>query len=466
MPYRRGRARGRPRARCGGREAARPRGRGGAARPSSVLERSGNSSGPSSSTASSFVRTVLERSGNVKTPLDPDIFEQHICNSCGIDKVGGFFKYEQQMRKTNLDRMFHKDKGDIPAAKKFVVRVPCPLAHPELCADTHSHILPSIQKTARSLRNFLKGAPTGSVHCLRFVGPGQDVIAFFAISYKRGSQPAVSIYMPCTFSTDSLLVRVCEENGPLKLDPLLDCVMDTTFLGRVMARTQVDEVFVAHAPVESRVSYTSVLLFSDWVSRIRETQVFPVMYRIPKCVSSTLTKGLRSVQEAPVKYVLPKVASAEADEPQDHPSDVSDEPESGDSDATVGVSQSGSEHPDPEEAQPVPPPALPLPPVPVGAVRWGPWSISPVNRQSIHSGWGGNCLCHTNGGGGNPCQKNMAFGTNTPQETKCLIKKWLLMGLEIPAGPQSRTQHALDVKRSMIPLEDEASLDALAAQLV
>ena len=167
-----------------------------------------------------------------------------------------------------------------------------------------------------------------------------------------------------------------------------------------------------------------------------------------------------------MKYVLPKVASAEAAEPQDHPSDVSDEPESGASDATVVLSQSGSEHPDPEEAQPVPPPALPMPPVPVGAVRWGPWSISPVNRQGIHTGWGGNCLCHTNGGGGNPCQKNMAFGANTSQETRCLIKKWLLMGRDIAtAGPQSRTQHAIDIRRSMIPLEDEASLDALAAQL-
>ena len=104
------------------------------------------------------------------------------------------------------------------------------------------------------------------------------------------------------------------------------------------------------------------------------------------------------------------------------------------------------------------------------AIGWGPkpWAIAEIWHGGVHIGWGGTCRCHTNGW--NPlqvCKKALLFGDNTSDETRCLIKQWLIMGQAIsPSSYNGKMRHVQGVRRNRIPLRPEHELDADAASLM
>ena len=196
----------------------------------------------------------------MREPFPEESFEQLARDAVGAsaqDTPPGFVKCEEVLRPALVEKMFHRDEGDIPDAEVFRYYVPCTLAHPELCAEEDAWCLANIKQAAKSLRHALQGALVGSFHCIRFVWPChpplilREEISFFSLCYARGGNPVVSVFSPCAFDVGTGLIAVTQLEGASL--PMHDFVMDVTFLGRVMARSRqqlVREIYVSAAPTD------------------------------------------------------------------------------------------------------------------------------------------------------------------------------------------------------------------------
>ena len=79
--------------------------------------------------------------------------------------------------------------------------------------------------------------------------------------------------------------------------------------------------------------------------------------------------------------------------------------------------------------------------------------------------WDANCIRHINSTG-LACKKSLTLATDTPDQCRCRVKQWLLMGTRVSSGHlQGRKKHVTDIKRHMIHVLDEAELDAEAGAL-
>jgi hypothetical protein len=101
------------------------------------------------------------------------------------------------------------------------------------------------------------------------------------------------------------------------------------------------------------------------------------------------------------------------------------------------------------------------------AIPFGPWSISELWPGGVFSGYGANCYRHRNCWQNASCKRQFRFAGNTPDETRCIAKQWLLMGLPIRCDLRNgKHQHMDAVARSAIPILPEAELDRRAAALL
>ena len=88
--------------------------------------------------------------------------------------------------------------------------------------------------------------------------------------------------------------------------------------------------------------------------------------------------------------------------------------------------------------------------------------------KDVLVGYGANCHRHRNTWQpGAACKRAFRFCGNTPDETRCLAKKWLLMGLPICSGLRNgKFKHLSNIAREDIPIVPEGELDRRAAELV
>ena len=97
---------------------------------------------------------------------------------------------------------------------------------------------------------------------------------------------------------------------------------------------------------------------------------------------------------------------------------------------------------------------------------FGPWSVSAIYRHGVHIGYGGNCGRHHNIWQPHlQCKRSFTFAGMSPDETRQIAKKWLLMGHSIPNDSDSRRRHLHQIKRRHIPLVPEHVLDTEAASI-
>ena len=82
-------------------------------------------------------------------------------------------------------------------------------------------------------------------------------------------------------------------------------------------------------------------------------------------------------------------------------------------------------------------------------------------------GYGVTCGCHLNkyDSPNTECKRQLFLGKEPMTETECRarLKAWLLLGADIPMGPDSREQHMQIMPRGISPLEEEAVYDRRAA---
>ena len=248
-----------------------------------------------------------------------------------------------------------------------------------------------------------------------------------------------------------------------------------------MAHKQVDAVYCSAAPVDSRVpeSADSAFLVPDWRHQlgVNEKIVFPPPAAVPTTGDSAaarmMKQGLKSVQPDAVGAAKRNARNMRVRFPCVLGEDDAAEWHSDSDGGPPGSAEDDiGEEPGPAIVDPAPPaaPQVPDPALPQNQqIPWGPfpWSLSKLMTGGVFSGWGANCLCHHNHGDAVRCTKSFLFSTNTEAETRCIAKKWLLMGVEIPKwDPDGRQQHVIDIRRNQIPLVDEDVLDAAADALL
>jgi hypothetical protein len=413
-----------------------------------------------------FLRTIVDGLGDRRTPFTSTHFEAYVRTKLGVPsgaRTPGFTAYEEPLRDEFDHKLFRIDQGEIDDAEVFEYYTPCGLAHPELCANDHSWCLPQIREASKNLGAILKGSSDGSFHWLRFGGHAESA-TWFALSYRRGGNPKLVVLSPCVADYDKLVVCLdcdSDDKGPFEQ------LIEKTFVGRIVACSRdacVDEIFYAPAPIDEARLPASICegaLLLNWEEIVRSTEVrvFPSSQKAAKVkVDRTFKKGLASLIEKP------------SHPPRRHAGIRHVIPGGGDE---VSDSESSSNHSDGKSTESEPGPSCAAPSThgkrDLRSIPFGPWTISQLGPIDSPTGWGGNCHRHSNAAQSKntACKKEFAYIGHTSDQTRCLVKKWLLMGVDIPSDdPSGRKKHVLDVQRDHIPLCDEAELDAEAAALM
>jgi hypothetical protein len=417
-------------------------------------------------------RTIVQEVGTKRSPFPTDVFDLVVrtrLNLSASSRSPGFTVYDGAFREEQRKRIFCEDAGDILEAEKFEYYVPCTLAHPELCATTHAWCLPQITACAKAFRAILRDVPRGSFYALRFESQGLELIVWVVFCHWRGSNPRIALFSPAVADYNKKIVEIDDTGAP---EPV-EFIMDTTLLGRVMAASRdqpITGVYCFPAPVDRAHLHTEnmmrVSLLPDWEERVASSElcVFPAPQRekVAKCKElSRMLRGLKSFDAKPdrklarprgVKIVLPGDGGA------------SEGSESEDSNAAQQQSDTDEEPGPSSAATPFPSDAA----SDIRCVKFGPWTISETGPRSKPTGWGGNCHRHRNAGNcKKSCKKELTYGNLSPDECRCIIKKWLLMGVDIPADSASgQVDHVRGIPRHAIPVIDEDILDAEAAALM
>ena len=140
------------------------------------------------------VESVITECGDKRTPLRTDVFAKEICKKCGVPEhsIVGFTKYSEIYRAEAQKRMLILDDDAIPPATKFSYTLPCPLAHPGLCAARDKDRLPVLHAIVKQAFLYLLTRLAGHFYHIRSIGSGptaEHKVAWLMLSYSRLANP-------------------------------------------------------------------------------------------------------------------------------------------------------------------------------------------------------------------------------------------------------------------------------------
>lgn len=452
----------------------------------------------------------MQAVGSNRTPFPVEEFRKVIASHMDLgEKDPGFTRYGELFREEQARRLVVVNGNAVDPQRVFKRTLPCGLAHPGYCASLHGGVLRHAKACSKSLHAAMRDAARGSFHHLRFVCEnGEHHAAWFCLAHRRGGKPKLMLVVPVVFLRSDRLLEL-DDGG----ESSYDYKMDITFLGQlfqVLGPDKVLQVFWSPAPVASGSS--RVTLREDWkqVVAASEVAVFPERPKVRvvktteeqdrlrkslhKLVETTAgAKSKRRAQPAGGRNVQLRAPACGSDIGR-----VSDTCSSSDagSDSSDDRSPVGHHSSSDEElpsfavsanlgagaaadgvAEDAPRHALVEARAHSAqddgrgsrAIRFGPWSISSIVKGGAVVGWGGNCNKHVNecDRAGTKCKRAFLFIGLTSDATRCVAKQWLLLGAHIAhSDVQGRKRHLNDIRRSDIPIRDEASLDAEAAAYV
>ena len=149
------------------------------------------------------VQSVIAQIGDERTPIRTDVFVKEIRKKCGVperqDRVVGFTKYSGVFREGAQKRMLVRDDNSIDPARKFSYKLPCPLAHPGMCATLDKDFLPMLHGIVKQAYMWLLQQPRASFHHVRVIGSGDDDddhvdhrTAWMMLCHTRQANPKVT----------------------------------------------------------------------------------------------------------------------------------------------------------------------------------------------------------------------------------------------------------------------------------
>ncbi|CAK0899303.1 unnamed protein product [Prorocentrum cordatum] len=402
--------------------------------------------------------TVLDNVGDLRQPYQGN--PKHL---------PGFTSYAADVRQMQADMLFPEDE--------FIYDLPCPLAHPGLCATKDRWCYKQVVETAKRLTDYFSGHRRGSFHFIRVLGAdGFQVSTWVSLSHVHGS-PKYVLLATGTMDASTRVVSLDHR------DAALHFMMGTSFLAklyRMAGEARMPHTIGVSAASQDEVASRSlsalcVVVPETWVLEHSQREVFalprppaqkrPARSSDAKKMAEGLAKlpadddgGKRKVKSGRVgvKVRMPKPVDDVTDVFSDHTvsgTDDDDQPH-----------PEHEHHPDSDSDVSLVPQMLQRATVLM--------TLRPLfagfGIRGKFVGYGGNCYRHRNTWQpGASCQRAFTFYGNTPEQTRCLAKKWLLMGVGIRSDLKNgKFRHLSEIKRSDIPLIPEAELDRLAAELV
>ena len=98
--------------------------------------------------------------------------------------------------------------------------------------------------------------------------------------------------------------------------------------------------------------------------------------------------------------------------------------------------------------------------------QWGPFMLAVACPKGVPNAWTATCTLHKFGG---RCNKSLSFanGSMTSDEARCRIKKWCLVGCDIPDNAGAREEHMSENPRKYAGEDvlSEAQYDQLVAAM-
>ena len=139
-------------------------------------------------------RTVVDGIASTQCLFAAFTFEavaRDLCNVSEGDPSPGFRRYDLLLREKQLENTFISDQHSIARTEKFKVCVPCPLAHPNLCCETHAWCMGQVHACTKSVLQVLNGEAGNTFWHIRALGVGgYHVSSWFELSSTRFAGPA------------------------------------------------------------------------------------------------------------------------------------------------------------------------------------------------------------------------------------------------------------------------------------
>ena len=113
--------------------------------------------------------------------------------------------YKDTFRAAQCDCTLVTDTDQVPKDAKIRYDVPCPLAHPGLCATRAAHALSKAKICCDSLWYHLSTLRIGSFFGVRFSTSNRFWDERFAVAYRRGGEPRMQMMTRSQLYSESLL---------------------------------------------------------------------------------------------------------------------------------------------------------------------------------------------------------------------------------------------------------------------
>ena len=143
-------------------------------------------------------KTVVSEYGDNHSPVKACYVDAAIRRALQIStdsRAPGFTAFAAHFRQPFVESAWVEDKGDIKADETFEYTLPCPLAHPGICAQRDAHYMPAIFTAAKRCRAYLLPRRRGSPYDLWSIHPDgtPGEVVYFTLSHSRHSNPRICI---------------------------------------------------------------------------------------------------------------------------------------------------------------------------------------------------------------------------------------------------------------------------------
>ena len=209
---------------------------------------------------------MIEAVGDNLTPFTPGAFLRTV----GAREDGsepGFMSYKDTLRASQRDSIFVNDTDQVPKGAKIRYYVPCPLAHPGLCASRDGEALSKAKICADSLRSHLSHLQIGAFFCARFSTSNRVRDEWFASAYRRGAGPRMQMLTRSELYDNSRLrLRIVAD--------VFDDVQEVTFFGAILKSFAPGEdcsnisCYAAPVDLEDQHNVRDVGMYADWADRL------------------------------------------------------------------------------------------------------------------------------------------------------------------------------------------------------
>ena len=278
------------------------------------------------------LRSVVQDQGNATSPLPTEAFIAEIKKQLDLPPdapTPGFTAYEGPLCKQMQADLFCPDFSAIPPEDVFSYRLPCPFAHPGICASRDAAVYAHIRSSSKAAWNVLKDLPGGTAFLLQalYDDATDDEEAMMAtvpcmLAHYRGSGPRLAIL--------ALLEDVGGNVYEIKSEATrgIMCKLDISVIGQFWLRCPLQKFELVVLPLDRTFTEAGNRVRVD-TTKVTHTQIVHPYHAPPREVKSSELKAMlaglnactvieKKTRSTAVRIKMPKVDGVASSSESDH----------------------------------------------------------------------------------------------------------------------------------------------------